>query len=519
MFATGPWSILHAFRHARHCTATTASTLLQYHPNHLNLSLWKKGPSTRVLDGIQFSRAINSQITTPQNNKNSEGDGDENDNCKNQIHKLSVLSPSSCTQSNTVITFMNTSFKGIGQVLFLNSELAGKILLTSLLVGDPIVAALAVLGTGTATLTAIYTIPYHNNNSNHSNAMKIRDGIFGYNGCLIGCATAVLVAPHTTISTMTMLSQWTVPVLTTMIGAVTTTKMTQFILAQQSPQQQQLYPHWTYVFNFVTLSILLLLLPLQQQSLLLQQQQQLSSTTTTTIANSTMANAATTVTTPITSNCMEVVEIDPQLLLSWVDLLVGVTTTSPLLGLSQIFVLSSIGTGMGILVAIASYSPRLAGHAILGSVTGTLVGVVHLLFHCPDFGTAAESTIVTTFYDAGSPTNVVTTTTAVAATTTAMYQDILIGLWGYNSALVSMGVGVFFRDTPQSRMLSAIGAAIAANMFGAFQVVFAMAGVPCLTLPFCLTMSGCYMLGLRGDGIWKKGLQLASNPHSPEKNG
>jgi urea transporter len=61
--------------------------------------------------------------------------------------------------------------------------------------------------------------------------------------------------------------------------------------------------------------------------------------------------------------------------------------------------------------------------------------------------------------------------------------------------------------------LSVGGAAATAVVFGAMQTVFGATGAPCLTLPFCLTASGCYLLA-----NVVPGLQLAANPYSPEKN-
>jgi urea transporter len=88
-----------------------------------------------------------------------------------------------------------------------------------------------------------------------------------------------------------------------------------------------------------------------------------------------------------------------------------------------------------------------------------------------------------------------------------------MGLWGFNSALTSLGVGVFFVHSPQAIALSAGGAAATAAVFGAIDSVFGNFGSPCLTLPFCFTMAGCYLLQ---DTV--AGLKIAKAPHSPEKN-
>lgn len=149
------------------------------------------------------------------------------------------------------------------------------------------------------------------------------------------------------------------------------------------------------------------------------------------------------------------------------------SVTAPLKGLSQIFVVESSLTGIGIMAAIAAYSPMLAGHALMGSTIGCLTGWM----------------------------------------LSAPSADIAAGLWGFNPALTSMGVGVFFVHNRASVALSAGGAFATACCFGALQPVFGMAHAPCLTLPFCITMTACYHLqpSIRE-------LTLAKNPHSPEKN-
>ena len=146
---------------------------------------------------------------------------------------------------------------------------------------------------------------------------------------------------------------------------------------------------------------------------------------------------------------------------------------SPLTGVSQIFVVQSPLTGAIILGGIGSYSPLLAVHALGGSTMGTLVGAL-----------------------SGAP-----------------LEELTMGLYGFNSALTSMAVGVFFVHSTPSLVLSAGGAAATASLFGAMKTVFGAYGSPCLTLPFCITMSACYLMQKHVPG-----LALATNPHSPEKN-
>jgi urea transporter len=307
-----------------------------------------------------------------------------------------------------VFTFVETAGRGIGQVIFLNSPTSGAVLLGGLAVGSPYLASLAALGTvaanGTARLANLDSESYH-------------AGLWGYNGCLVGCAMAVFGPTNVALATTS-----------TLIGAAATP----FVAA--SLKEAMSIPQWTIAFNVVTLSSLLrtqpLLSPLE---------------TTETVAE--IAAAPTT-------GC--------------IDILV-----SPLVGLSQIFVVESALAGTVITAGVMNYSNGLAAHALVGSALGSLVGL----------GSGAE------------------------------VSEVAMGLWGFNSALTSMAVGTFFVHSTPAIILSVGGAASTAVVFGAMKTLFSAWGAPCLTLPFCTTMSACYLLHKQIPG-----LQLAKDPHSPEKN-
>lgn len=289
---------------------------------------------------------------------------------------------------------------GTGQVIFLNSRESGGILLGSLLIGDPYLAVLAGVGTlASSTTASLMGIDEETR----------KNGLWSYNGCLVGCATAVFVAPDSALMGL----------LTTSLGAAGSTALAASLSASLK------MPQWTWSFNFVTLSLLLRSQPL----------------------------AVATNDTPVEG---------PSLLMA------------PLNGLSQIFVVESALSGLGVVAAIYTYSPLLAGHALLGSTVGAITGIC----------LASDAASVAS------------------------------GLWSYNSALVSMGVGVFFTNTRSTWTLSAGGAVTSAVLFGGMSTVFAQhLGTPCLTLPFCATMSACYQLHRVVPS-----LQLADNAHSPEKN-
>ena len=325
---------------------------------------------------------------------------------------------------------VDISTKGVGQVIFLNSKPSGQILLASLAIGDPFLVSMATIGTLTSTATAKY-IPLPSKDA-------LNNGLYSYNGCLIGCASSVFLSSIFTSTSSFVLATTAL----TMTGAASAT-ITTAILNRICPPM----PQWTYAFNFVMLTALLRVQPLSPKS---------------------------TNPTP-TTDMAEVVDISSTSTTSVLDIIV-----SPLKGLSQIFVVESAWTGVGVLAAIASYSPGLAFHAIMGSTIGCMMGT--LIYNVP-------------------------------------IADVAAGLWGYNAALTSLGVGVFFVPSNRTNTLSITGAVASSATFGAMQPLFT--STPCLTLPFCITMSACWLLGTpvsqKATAVIP-GLLLAPDPHSPEKN-
>mmetsp|Transcript_17264 Transcript_17264/g.31352 ORF Transcript_17264/g.31352 Transcript_17264/m.31352 type:complete len:355 (-) Transcript_17264:101-1165(-) len=302
---------------------------------------------------------------------------------------------------------LDAATRAMGQVLFLNSVDSGRVIFLSLALGDPTLAGCAALGALTATSTS-HVIGLDKKTWN--------DGLWGYNGALIGCAASVF-GP----------SYFPYVVASTLLGAAATPVLSASLKSAIN------MPQWTWSFNFVALTSLLRTRPLPA---------------------------------PVESaNGDQVVSISTG---------AGDLLMSPLLGISQIFVVGSPLTGAGIVAATYLYSPKLAVHALGGSATGCLVGLL----------------------------------------SGADLSDVCMGLWGYNSALASMAVGTFFVNSRQTMVLSASSAAASAALFGAMQTLFGEFGAPCLTLPFCTVASACYLL----EGHIP-GLKLAKEPHSPEKNG
>ena len=84
-----------------------------------------------------------------------------------------------------VFDFINYNLRGIGQVIFVNNPLSGLLILLALFIQSPWVGLMSLLGVISSTVAAI--------------ALKldrdtIRNGIFGYNGILVGAAIATFGA-------------------------------------------------------------------------------------------------------------------------------------------------------------------------------------------------------------------------------------------------------------------------------------------------------------------------------------
>lgn len=344
------------------------------------------------------------------------------------------------TSSPTPPSLLESSLRGTGQVIFLNSSTSGAAILGGLAVADPYLATLALAGVTTSTLAAKIA---------GLDQASLVDGLWGYNGALVGCAAAVFLHPlpqlaggmdlETLLTSPEMLAAGGWGLSSTVMGASVSP-----FFGVALKEMMGGVPQWTLAFNAITLGALL-----QTKS---------------------FAAAASSSAPPIEESIVAVTTSTTSLEQTVTMAMLEV----PLKGISQIFVVDSSVTGAVIVCGTALYSPGLAGHLVLGSTIGSLTGY----YLCAPLG------------------------------------DITCGLWGYNSALTSLGIGTFFVHSPRTVALSVGGAVVTAGLFGAMQVVFGTWGVPCLTLPFCSVMSGCYLLG-RGE---IPGLLVAASPHSPEKN-
>ncbi|CAF1123463.1 unnamed protein product [Rotaria sordida] len=83
--------------------------------------------------------------------------------------------------------FMDSVFRGIGQVMFANNPLSGIIITIGLFIGNWELALYGLLGTCVSTLTA-HMLGFTFN--------SIRAGLYGYNGCLTAMGIAYFSFPH-----------------------------------------------------------------------------------------------------------------------------------------------------------------------------------------------------------------------------------------------------------------------------------------------------------------------------------
>jgi len=209
-------------------------------------------------------------------------------------------------QAGTLLPpFLDECLRGVGQVIFLNSPASGALTLAALVYGDPWLGALAAAGTASATATARVA---------GLDAAAISAGLYGYNGCLVGCAFAVFLG----------LPAGSPAAAAAAVGGAA---LTAPLAAALKPLCGGV-PQWTWAFNTIALASLAVIRPL--------------------------AGAP---------------PADPAAALSAVEWVL-----SPLAGVAQIFVVGDAVSGAMILGATALYSPACAVAAAYGSAVGAGTG-------------------------------------------------------------------------------------------------------------------------------------------------
>ena len=148
---------------------------------------------------------------------------------------------------------------------------------------------------------------------------------------------------------------------------------------------------------------------------------------------------------------------------------------SPLIGVSQIFVVNNAWSGALMLLGMALESRGIAAAAVIGSCIGCICGA----------------------YVGGE-------------------IGITDGLWGFNSSLAAVAVAVFFVPTWTAVAVAVVGSMSAAVLFAGMATAMGNAfSTPCLTLPFCMIATICHLLLTDGD---IKGCIGARDPIAPEAN-
>ena len=115
----------------------------------------------------------------------SNTDDDKKRGESNNTRTDNILKSKSNIPNNTKLLEseeLDVATRAVGQVIFLNSVNSGRMICLSLAIVDPTLAACAALGSFTS-LTTANIIGLDN--------QTYKDGLWGYNGVLIGCAAKV----------------------------------------------------------------------------------------------------------------------------------------------------------------------------------------------------------------------------------------------------------------------------------------------------------------------------------------
>ena len=219
-----------------------------------------------------------------------------------------------------VFDFINYNLRGIGQVIFVNNPLSGLLILLALFIQSPWVGLMSLLGVISSTVAAI--------------ALKldkdtIRNGIFGYNGILVGAALATFGAGGNGDWNLA----WAVAVI--IFSALTTAMMKSFGVWWATTFKS---PPLTLPFNILTLLFLGLVTLIPQPLFKL--------------------GSASAPATPI-----EALEI-PRLL------------TSLPVDFGQVFLADKLIAGVLILLAVAICTPLGAIVGLLGGILGVVAGII-----------------------------------------------------------------------------------------------------------------------------------------------
>lgn len=218
-----------------------------------------------------------------------------------------------------VLDFINYNLRGIGQVIFVNNPVSGLLILLALFIQSPWMGWMSLLGVVSSTVMAI--------------ALKldlgnIRNGIYGYNGILVGAALATFGSGGNGNGNLV----WAMAI--ALLAAITTVMLKTFGVWWATTFNS---PPLTLPFNFVTLIFLSLVAAIPQS----------------------IFDLGTTTTNNVTTT------LDPTRLL----------TSSPI-NFGQVFLADNLIPGSLILLAVALCTPLGALVGLIGSVLGIVSALI-----------------------------------------------------------------------------------------------------------------------------------------------
>eukprot|EP00434_Breviolum_minutum_P004307 symbB.v1.2.003796.t3/scaffold192.1/size616647/7 len=278
----------------------------------------------------------------------------------------------------------------------------------------------------------------------------IRDGLAGYNGALVGCALTIFQPAVPFLPPALSALPFSSSALADALLTMVLGGLSAPLAAKLGPLMAPV-PQWTVVFNVIALAVL---------------------------GSFAVAKWYTQPPKPVkpaadTSQQRKVVR-DLSFLFDHPGMLMADLCEAASSSVAQIFLLPEPMSGLFILAGIGCYSPAAAGLTFAGAFLGN--------------------------------------TSALALGHS--YEQVIDGLWGYNAALSSLAVGIFFVPTglPYAGLVVA-GATTSILATIGVKTVLDKVDLPCLTVPFCGVASACFLLGGRVPGLVR-----AQAPHSPEMN-
>lgn len=309
-------------------------------------------------------------------------------------------------EQSQALGIMDGSLRGIGQIFLMNNPVTGIILVVGVAIVSPWAALLFLLGAITGTLTAfIVRLP----------TAIWRDGLYGFNGALIGLLGGVF-----------LVDEWSLRVAAfTLLAAGLSTPVMHATVVVFTEKLG--VPALSLTFGLLGV-LMLLLAPAVAYG---------------------RADMAMMVPVDRLS-----VEPDPTLRAAEsggsIDLAAGLVN-AVLRSLSEVFLLDSAVLGALVIVALAACSRAAAGLAVIGALTGSLVGLAM----------GADG------------------------------YEVYLGLWGYNGAVVAVALGGIVLDaTWRSVVVAVIGAGASALLYGGLSELLGPYGVIPLSLPLVVVIIG-----------------------------